>query len=236
MRVEDKFKITKIVNNKEKRFCFVCLKWLDLKKFSKHKNSLDGYKRVCRDCVSKGKVITPSKRYYVPTRIYKKKRKMNLYNKRSRLNSIKREMVKDVEMRFNEIEKKKIERGNKLKIEDIAKVCHSTNRVYCQLLGDDSQAEWENTPEWQKVSAIEGVKAHLRVKSMTFIKSHNSWLKHKKETGWVYGKVKDSEKKTHPCMVAFKDLPKTQQTKDKLFCSIVNSMKNLLNKEELESL
>lgn len=34
-------------------------------------------------------------------------------------------------------------------IEDVAKVCHDTNRVYCKAIGDDSQPTWENAPEWQ---------------------------------------------------------------------------------------
>jgi hypothetical protein len=30
---------------------------------------------------------------------------------------------------------------------DIAKVCHETNRAYCETLGDNSQPPWEEAPE-----------------------------------------------------------------------------------------
>jgi hypothetical protein len=43
--------------------------------------------------------------------------------------------------------------------------------------------------------------------------------------GWVYGEVKDAEKKTHPCLVPFDQLPLFQQKKDKLFCAIVDALR-----------
>ena len=36
----------------------------------------------------------------------------------------------------------------------IAKVCHETNRAYCQATGDFSQPVWELAPEWQKQSVM----------------------------------------------------------------------------------
>jgi len=54
---------------------------------------------------------------------------------------------------------------------------------------------------------------------------HNSWMKEKIDTGWVYGKTKDAEAKTHPCIVPFEELPEFQQKKDGLFCAIVDALK-----------
>jgi hypothetical protein len=42
--------------------------------------------------------------------------------------------------------------------------------------------------------------------------------------GWKYGPVKYPEKKEHPCMVPFAELPKEQQLKDALFRHIVPAL------------
>ena len=44
---------------------------------------------------------------------------------------------------------------------EIAKLCHEVNRAYCESLGDMSQPRWEDAPDWQRQSAINGVKFHM---------------------------------------------------------------------------
>ena len=44
---------------------------------------------------------------------------------------------------------------------DIATVAHELNKAYCESIGDNSQPTWEDAPEWQKSSAVNGVKFHL---------------------------------------------------------------------------
>lgn len=53
--------------------------------------------------------------------------------------------------------------------------------------------------------------------------SHRAWLAEKERTGWCYGPIKDEQAKTHPCMVAFADLPAEQQLKDVLFVDAVRA-------------
>lgn len=112
-----------------------------------------------------------------------------------------------------------------MRVEQIAKVCHETNRAYCAGLGDDSQKPWEEAPEWQRTSAINGVKFHLKNPSAPASASHDSWLAEKRATGWKYGPVKDAEKKEHPCFVGFDELPPEQQAKDVLFKSVVDALR-----------
>lgn len=109
-------------------------------------------------------------------------------------------------------------------IEEIAKVCHEANRAYCESTGDFSQVAWENAPEWQKLSAIKGVEFALNG-NLDPIAQHDSWSKEKLIDGWVYGPVKDAEKKTHPCLVPYHQLPLAQQKKDLLFVAIVNALR-----------
>jgi hypothetical protein len=110
-------------------------------------------------------------------------------------------------------------------IVQIAKVCHQANKAYCETLGDTSQPDWKDAPEWQKESAIKGVKFHLdNPDTSTPADSHTSWLEEKKATGWKYGPVKDAAKKEHPCFVPYSQLPPEQRVKDWLFMGIVTAM------------
>lgn len=111
---------------------------------------------------------------------------------------------------------------------DIAKVSHEVNRAYCQSIGDDSQPEWDAAPDWQKDSAVNGVAAHLKDPSLTPEQSHQLWLNQKQNEGWVYGPVKDPEKKEHPCFVAYSQLPESQRSKDYLFRQVVHSLSRFL--------
>ena len=106
----------------------------------------------------------------------------------------------------------------------IAKCCHEANRAYCKALGDDSQLPWEEAPEWQKASCIQGVAFSVTNPEAGPDEGHKSWLAEKKAEGWVYGKEKDEEKKTHPCIVPFHRLPAEQQAKDYIFQAIVRSL------------
>lgn len=106
----------------------------------------------------------------------------------------------------------------------IARLCHEANKAYCESQGDTSQAAWEEAPEWQRVSARNGVAAHLS-SDMSPADSHASWMTEKLADGWTYGEVKDPVAKTHPCMVPYSDLPKAQQAKDFIFRGIVNTFK-----------
>ncbi len=106
----------------------------------------------------------------------------------------------------------------------IAMVCHQANKAWCEVNGDDSQPDWDDAPEWQKESAIHGVKYRIENPGSGHDAMHNNWMHEKVEDGWVFGEVKDPEAKTHPCIVLFEDLPEFQQKKDVLFSSIVDAL------------
>lgn len=112
------------------------------------------------------------------------------------------------------------------KIDKIARVCHEVNRAYCESLGDHSQVAWEIAPEWQRESARMGVDMHL-MGNFGPEASHVGWMRQKLADGWKYGPVKDAEKKEHPCLVPFSELPREQQSKDYIFMAIVHAMKGL---------
>lgn len=106
-------------------------------------------------------------------------------------------------------------------ISAIAKVCHQANKAWCEANGDYSQKDWEEAEEWQRESAIHGVRFKINNPTAGDDAQHNNWMKEKIKDGWVYGEVKDAEKRTHPCIVPFDKLPEFQQKKDALFSAIV---------------
>lgn len=117
-----------------------------------------------------------------------------------------------------------------MKHEDVVLACaqaaHEANRTYCIAIGDSSQVHWEEAPEWQKKSAIEGVNAALS--GATPEQLHELWCASKLRDGWKYGPEKDPVKKTHHCLVPYSKLPIQQQRKDSLFHSTVKAMSEVL--------
>ena len=107
---------------------------------------------------------------------------------------------------------------------DISMVAHEVNRAYCEAIGDTSQRPWADAEPWQQESAVKGVQFALANPSATPEDQHEAWRKDKESAGWVYGAIKDPEKKTHPCMVPYDQLPLEQQIKDKLFQAVVKAL------------
>lgn len=106
----------------------------------------------------------------------------------------------------------------------IAQVCHDANRAFCRTQGDFSQSEWNFADQWQRDSAIRGVAYALANPENTPEDQHNAWAKDKYADGWKYGPEKDAEKKTHPCLVKYAELPPAQRVKDALFLGIVRAL------------
>lgn len=60
--------------------------------------------------------------------------------------------------------------------------------------------------------------------------AHNSWWQEYKKMGWTYGPIRDSEKKIHPDMVPFNELPKAEQDKDEIFlrlCHVARAIRDV---------
>ena len=112
-----------------------------------------------------------------------------------------------------------------MNIGQVARVCHETNRVYCEMIGDNSQPDWDHAPDWQKASAIKGVAFHINNPPSAPSQSHEEWLKEKEADGWKFGPVKDAEKKEHPCFVPYDELPVEQKAKDSLFIGVVHALR-----------
>lgn len=124
-------------------------------------------------------------------------------------------------------------------VEIIARTCHEANRGYCLALARtfispqvtyDPAFNWE-TPPWDHLRESEresiraGVRFHLRNPYASAEAGHKNWLRHKAAEGWKYGPVKDSDKKEHPCMLPYEQLPEEQRIKDAIFKNIVEAFR-----------
>jgi hypothetical protein len=113
-----------------------------------------------------------------------------------------------------------------------ARAAHEANRAYCLAICNDTQPSWDDAPLWQKVSAVAGVDGALA--GNTPEQSHKSWMAQKVADGWKYGPAKDPEKKEHPCMVPYSELPPEQRAKDDIFLAVVRAVAAALNRRPEE--
>ena len=104
-----------------------------------------------------------------------------------------------------------------VKIEKIAKFAHDVNKLFCEFDNDNSQLDWENLTENQKESTIKGVNFIFTNPETTPEEIHKNWKLQKINDGWVFGEVKDNEKKTHPCIRGYDLLTMHDKFKDNLF-------------------
>lgn len=66
-------------------------------------------------------------------------------------------------------------------------------------------------------SILDGIYFVLENPNCTPEQQHNNWCYFKHADGWKYGPEKDFERKEHPCLVPYSELPEIQQRKDDVF-------------------
>ena len=107
--------------------------------------------------------------------------------------------------------------------EQIAQVVHEMNRGLQYVQGDLSPSQpWQVESEEIQQTVIVGVQEAKR--GVTPREHHERWCAEKRAQGWRYGEVKDPAAKTHPCLVAYDDLPSGQRLKNELFLAVVAVM------------
>ena len=112
----------------------------------------------------------------------------------------------------------------------IAIVCHEANRAFCaEFMNDHSQLSWNDAPDWQRYASESTAEFLLENPDASDSVTHEVWMQNKIADGWVYGDVKDVDKKTHPCLVPFDKLPLLQQKKDVLFRAIVKALADTID-------
>jgi hypothetical protein len=106
--------------------------------------------------------------------------------------------------------------------EQIAEIIHETNRAVQKIQGDPLPSQpWDREPEELRQGVIANVALARAGASAAAL--HEAWLRQKKADGWTLG-PKDNERKTHPCMVPYDQLPQGQRDKNRLFVGIVREL------------
>lgn len=105
-------------------------------------------------------------------------------------------------------------------LDKCAEFVHAVHAAYCKFI-DESEV-----PYFDKASIIDGLKMESGHQLISPSRSHDNWMAFKLKDGWRYGEKKDREAKTHPCLLPFQFLPRTEQLKDDVF----NFAKNIAKK------
>lgn len=106
----------------------------------------------------------------------------------------------------------------------VARVMHEAVRAWQKANGQPASPPWSKAPTWMKTASREAVLWRLANPDAPASAQHGQWLSEKKAAGWRYGKVKDGLRKTHPLMVAYRDLPVVERRKDRLVAAVVGAL------------
>lgn len=106
----------------------------------------------------------------------------------------------------------------------IAEMAYEVNRAYRRKLGQTPTPPWSDLTLPQREGYCNGVEFLLAYPNAPLNAQHDNWLQGKQLTGWSYGKVYDPEKKLHPNIVPWEQLPAEEQEKDRLFRRVVEAL------------
>lgn len=110
---------------------------------------------------------------------------------------------------------------------EIAAVCHEANRELTRILKDvPLQAHWDDCDADMKAMVLKGIEWRCNNPDAPASASHEAWMQDRLSLGWVLGPERSNEKKTHPALVPYKDLPPGVQLKDKVFVSIILALRD----------
>lgn len=113
-----------------------------------------------------------------------------------------------------------------MKPEEIARVCHEANRGMTQIIGDvPVQGSWDEVSGDMQASCVRGVQFNIENPDATPADSHAEWMTERLSQGWKLGPIKDAEKKEHPALVPYEQLPDAVRLKDKVFKALVGALK-----------
>jgi RyR domain len=107
-----------------------------------------------------------------------------------------------------------------------AMMIHESIRALQRLVHDPKPAPaWADAPEDMREASRTA--AREGGTGQTPEGSHATWMKGKKLAGWVRGDEKDAERRTHPAMVPFNELPRDQWARDLVVVAVADALVEL---------
>lgn len=109
-----------------------------------------------------------------------------------------------------------------------AKTCeavHEAIRALQTAFGEQVLPAWADASPEDRAATLNMVNEIHRTPGITPEKIWSAWAANKVANGWVYGEVKDTGAKTHPCLVDdYSKLSEAQKAKDYVVHAIVRTM------------
>jgi len=112
----------------------------------------------------------------------------------------------------------------------VAKLAHEVNRAYREAIGEEPGPKWEELDAETQRSTQNGVIYRIAHPESTPRAMHANWSQLRIDCGWKYGPEKNIEKKEHPCLVPYAELPEAQRVKDNLFMAVVDVSAEIFDK------
>jgi len=106
-------------------------------------------------------------------------------------------------------------------LEKAARLVVAANRVYCNGIEDVIPPDWDDMSPFVKKAMIDAVRARLSDITMPLSVNHDSWMAARLADGWTLGEKKNEEKKIHPNLIPYAELPRQQRIKDLMFVTVV---------------
>lgn len=101
--------------------------------------------------------------------------------------------------------------------EQIAKSGYEVCRAFEVSNGVTNDTDWDKLDTLRKDSLVKAVSMLRKNRRAQASSIHNFWINNMIDQGWSYGKVYDSEAKTHPDMRDYRSLSPIHRAKDRLF-------------------
>lgn len=118
----------------------------------------------------------------------------------------------------------------------IAKVIHSANRAYVDAIGGRAiNLTWEEIREEERQGLIKAISSMI-INPRTPEVSHEHWCLAREKDGWTKDLKYDYNRKTHPNMVPYDQLPFEEQFKDHLFMGIASIFYGALGMEDMDDI
>ncbi len=109
-----------------------------------------------------------------------------------------------------------------MKIEQISRLTHEADRAIRSSMGQEILG-WDRLEATLKLGWRSKVAAFKGPDGITPMMRHESWVSDMTAAGWTLDAVTDGDKKTHPAICPYGDLPDQVHLLDGVFIALINA-------------
>jgi len=117
-----------------------------------------------------------------------------------------------------------------MKLAEVARMVHQTDKAYCESIGDYSNKNWEQAEPADKKRMEDIVQFYTDNPLAMDCSIHNVWIKAMVMDGWVKGDEFNPFTKTHPGIIKFEEIPFEQQVRATIIRRVIGTLGSLLEK------